>query len=202
MIERLQQINWAGLFKTWWFSILLIPFIIYHLHQAYWILRFNIFFSISYSFPFPINMENFLVRNFLLIVHEAGHTFFGILGIRSLTILGGSLNELLLPVFLLGYFIINKLFKWTQFGFYLLGSAWLSVAFYVSDASARQLPLIGNLGKESHDWGNLLTRWDLLQYDTHIATAFVLTGAACYVMALISPLFFQKVESIKIDLDL
>lgn len=132
MNEWIRQIDWGKWIRTWWLSAVLIPFVIYHLHQAYWVLRFNIFFSISYSFPFPINIENFLIDNFLLIVHEAGHTFFGMIGNRTLTILGGSMNELLLPLILLGYFFLNKYYKWAQFGIYFLGSAWLSVAFLCS----------------------------------------------------------------------
>ncbi|PWN07012.1 hypothetical protein [Rhodohalobacter mucosus] len=202
MIDKLQQIPWSVFVKKWWLSAAMIPFIIYHLHQAYWVLRFNIFFSISYSFPFPINLENFLISNFLLIIHEAGHTFFGILGNRTLTILGGSLNELILPCILIGFFIINRYYKWTQFGFYFLGSAWLSIAFYAADAGERQLPLIGNLGSESHDWGNLLARWDLLEYDTQIAATMVAAGLLCYLTALVIPLFFYETEQVDLDLDL
>jgi len=202
MIENLRQLQWNGLIRKWWLSAVLIPFIIYHLHQAYWVLRFNIFFSISYSFPFPINMEHFLIDNFLLIVHEAGHTFFGILGNRTLTILGGSLNELILPCILIVFFVINRYYKWTQFAIYFLGSAWLSIAFYAADAGQRQLPLIGNLGRESHDWGNLLTRWNLVEYDTQIAAVMVAAGFLCYLAALLIPLFFYKTEQIELDLDI
>jgi hypothetical protein len=202
MIHRLQNIPWLVIAKKWWLSAVLIPFIIYHLHQAYWVLRFNIFFSISYAFPFPINLEHFLIDNFLLIIHEAGHTFFGITGSRTLMILGGSLNELILPCILIVFFIINRYYRWTQFGLYFLGSAWLSIAFYAADGSQRQLPLIGNLGSESHDWGNLLSKWDLLQYDTHIAAVMVFTGGLCYLVAVLLPIFFYESESIELDLDL
>lgn len=202
MIHRLNNIPWMVIAKRWWFSAALIPFIIYHLHQAYWVLRFNIFFSISYSFPFPINVEHFLIDNFLLIIHEAGHTFFGITGSRTLMILGGSLNELILPGILIVFFVLNRYYKWTQFGLYFLGSAWLSIAFYAADGSQRQLPLIGNLGSESHDWGNLLSRWDLLQYDTQIAAAMVFIGGLCYLAAVLLPIFFYESESIELDLDL
>ncbi|MDX1590889.1 MAG: hypothetical protein R3283_02940 [Balneolaceae bacterium] len=202
MINRLQQIPWLKIIKKWWLSAALIPFILYHLHQAYWTLRFNIFFSMSYSFPFPINLENFLIDNFLLIIHEAGHTFFGLIGNRTLTILGGSLNELIFPCILIGFFTINRYYKWTQFGLYFLGSAWLSIAFYAADGGQRHLPLIGNLGSESHDWGNLLSAWNLVQYDTQIAVILVGAGVLCYLAALLLPLFFYESETIELDLDL
>lgn len=200
--RRISEIDWKKALFKWWFSIFLIPFIFFHLHQAYWTIRFNIFFSISYDFPFPINIENFFIRNFLLLVHEAGHTFFGLLGNRTVTILGGSLNEILLTSLILGYFWFHKIQRGTQFGFYLLGSAWLSVAFYAADGSARQLPLIGNLGKESHDWHNLLYQWNLLNFDKTIAILFVCLGAGCFLLSVTVPLWLKKYEDVKIKLKL
>ena len=194
--------NWKSIAKNWWFSLLLLPFIGYHIHQAHWVLNYNIFFSISYSFPFPINIEKFLMTHFLLIVHEAGHTFFSIFGNRILTILGGSLNEILFSLIILGYFLLNQIPKGVQAGFYLLGSAWFSIAFYAADAGKRQLPLIGDLGPESHDWHNLLRHWNLLEYDHQIATAFVMFGIACYAAAIVLPLFMKTYEQVNLDLSL
>lgn len=202
MIQWLKNVPYLDIARQWWLSFLLIPFIAYHLHQAYWTLRFNIFFSFSYDFPFPVNAVNFMVQNFLLIVHEAGHTFMGLTGNRTLTILGGSFYEILLPVIILVYLLFNKFIKGTQLGFYLVGSAWMSVAFYAADASARQLPLIGNLGDSAHDWGNLLTSWGLLNYDTSIAVAFVLIGAASYTAALSVPFWMKTYEEADFELDL
>lgn len=196
MIEMLRNTDWQKLLKKWWVTLLLLPFIFYHLHQAYWTLRFNIFFAVTYEFPFPINFENFLVTNFLLIAHEAGHTFFGFFGNRSFTILGGSLYEILLPLIIVGYFALNRIITGLQFSLYLLGSAWLSVAFYAADGGRQQLPLIANLGKESHDWLNLLSRWDLLHHDQTIGIIFVCIGAGCYLLALGTPLFLHPYSSI------
>jgi len=200
--EYLNNIDWFGLLKKWWVSLLLIPFIIYHTHQAYWTLRFNIFFSISYSFPFPINLENFLVRNFLLIVHEAGHTFFGLLGNRTITILGGSLNEILLPAIIAGFCIFNKYIKGTQLALYLLGSAWISVAFYAADGAHRQLPLIANLGREAHDWGNLLRQWNMVDQASQIGITFAVIGFLCYMAAICVPLWLKKYEDAGLNLKL
>lgn len=188
----LKNVDFGALLKKWWVSILLIPFIYYHLHQAHLTLNYNIFFSISYSFPFPINIEKFLMSNFLLIIHEAGHTFLGVFGNRTLTILGGSLYEVLLPAMILAFFIFNRMIKSIQFGFYLLGSAWMSVAFYAADGGSRQLPLIAGLGESAHDWGNLLTRWNLTEYDSHFGFTFAAIAALCYLLALISPILFRE----------
>ena len=126
----------------------------------------------------------------------------GFLGYRTLTILGGSLYEILLPVIILAYLLFNRFIKGTQLGFYLMGSAWLSVAFYAADASGRQLPLIGNLGDSAHDWGNLLTSWNLLHYNSAIGTTLALIGAACYITAMLVPLWMETYETAEIDLDI
>jgi hypothetical protein len=87
----------------------------------------------------------------LLIIHEAGHTFLGIFGWRTLTILGGSLWEVMLPVIILAYFWVDNSKTGIQLSLYLVGFSILQVAYYVADASARQLPLLGGLPKEAHD---------------------------------------------------
>lgn len=202
MLDRIKDIDWVSFIKKWWLSLLLTPFVIYHLHQAYWTLRFNIFFSISYSFPFPINIENFLVSNFLLIVHEAGHTFFSVFGNRTLTILGGSLNEILFALIILGFCVFNRYIKGTQAALYLLGSAWISVAFYAADGAQRQLPLIADLGKSSHDWGNLLRQWNMVEHNGTFGIVFALTGALCYLAAITVPLVMHRYDSADIDIKL
>lgn len=174
----------------------------YQIHQAYWTLNFNIFFSITYSFPFPVNLEKFLVTNFLLIVHEAGHTFFSIFGSRIITILGGSLNEILITLLIVIFTLINRYIKGSQFALYLFGTAWFSIAFYTADGAHRQLPLIGNLGKESHDWYNLLQTWNLLEADGTIAFIMVVIGTLIYISTLSVPFWLKKHKTAEIDLNL
>jgi len=188
------------LLKKWWISLLLLPFIIYSLHQAYWTLRFNIFFSVTYEFPFPINFIHFMLDNFLLIVHEAGHTFFSIFGVRTITVLGGSLFEILLPIIILGYTWVNKMRIGMQLTLYMVGFAFIDVAFYAADGGARQLPLIGGLPKEAHDWYNLLAGWGMLESDMTVGIVLVVTGATCYLASLLVPLYFRKYERVNLEL--
>ncbi len=191
----------GSILKKWWCSLLLLPFIIYSLHQAYWTLRFNIFFSVTYETPFPVNFIHFMLDNFLLIVHEAGHTFFSVFGVRTITILGGSLFEVLLPVVIFAFFWVNKKKIGIQLSLYLVGFAFLQVAFYAADGGARQLPLIGGLSKESHDWYNLLSGWGMLERDLTIGVLLTITGGLCYLAALTVPIYFKKYESVNLDLE-
>ena len=188
--------------KKWWVTVLLMPFMAYQLHQAYWALNYNIFFSISYNFPFPVNIEKFVHTNILLIVHEAGHTFSSLLGNRFFTILGGSLYEILLPGLIAGFTLFNRYKKWSQYALYLLGTAWFSVAFYAADGSQRQLPLIGNLGSESHDWFRILHQLDLLHHDYTFGVTFATFGFICFLAAETLPLWFKEIQQSNIDLQL
>lgn len=188
--------------KRWWASLIMLPFMLYSIHQVYWALNYNIFFAVNYSYPFPLDIFYLFVDNFILIVHEAGHTFFGLLGNRFLTILGGSLFQVLLPLAIVLFFWINRKYIGLQFSFLLLGFSWLDVASYAADASARQLPLIGGLGKESHDWYNLLARMNALEYDLTYGLTFIAIGVACYLVATGIPLFYGNYKSVDLDLQL
>lgn len=59
----------------------------------------------------------------------------------------------------------------------------MDLAVYIDDASARSLPLIGGMSEDAHDWGNILTQLNLLEYDhafgmmTHILGLTCITGA-------------------------
>jgi len=188
--------------KKWWASLLVLPFLLYSMHQIYWALRFNIFFAVNYEYPSPLNIIHFLVDNFLLITHEAGHTFFGIFGVRFITILGGSLFQILLPLLILLFFWFNRKKAGMQFSLVLLGYSWLDVAGYAADGGARQLPLIGGLGKEAHDWHNLLIRMNALDHDFSFALAFVGLAVICYLFALLLPLIFKEYREVDLELDM
>ena len=186
--------------RKWWCSLLILPLAYYTLHQIYWALRYNIYFSISYKFPFPVNIIYFLLDNLVLIVHEAGHTFFSIFGIRFITILGGSLFQLLLPFAILVYFWFRTNRTGIQLSLFYLGFSWLDVAIYAADAGQQQLPLIGGLSREYHDWMNLLSDMNLLHRDEWFGTAFAILGAVCYLLSIFAPLAIKNYEHVELNI--
>ncbi len=188
--------------KKWGISLLLLPYIALTLHMIYRALRFNIFFAVNYSYPFPVNVIHIFVDNFLLIVHEAGHTFFGLLGMRFVTILGGSLFQIVLPLLIVGFCWLNRYRGGMQFSLFLLGYSWLDVAAYAADGGARQLPLIGGLSDSHHDWFNLLNRLNALEYDMTVAVIFTSLGVLCYGLSVLWPMFYRHYEQIALDLEL
>ncbi len=108
-----------------------------------------------------------------LVFHEAGHPLFGILGWEPLTILGGTLMQLLVPLVILGSFWLRRDATGTAcagvWGFENL----LNIARYLADARSQVLPLVG--GGE-HDWADLLARWGLLAQDTVIGQVLRVVG--------------------------
>mgnify|MGYP000140770966 CR=1 FL=1 len=64
-----------------------------------------------------------------------------------------------------------------------LGQNWIDVAAYASDAQARQMPLLGGLGPEAHDWHNLLSATGLLD-QTPLVAAVAMPVSSLLVVAL------------------
>lgn len=105
-----------------------------------------------------------------LVFHEGGHAIFGIFGNRTLTILGGSLNQVLVPAIVTIAFWRHRDPSGFAFGLVWLFINFLGVAIYMADAREPFLPLIANLDPyQSHDWRNLFNQWDLWSVDTLIA---------------------------------
>lgn len=138
---------YAGLFVWGWYFVLLS----YHTNE------------IGESFMHRVNLA----------FHEAGHVAFIPFG-RFMTILGGSLGQLLMPM------IVMAAFLWrhhNSFGasvaLWWLGQSLMDLAPYINDARSLQLPLVGGgTGfdrPDSHDWRNILLDLNLLHRDYRIA---------------------------------
>ena len=111
-----------------------------------------------------------MFRKVDLVFHEGGHWIFGIFGNRTLAILGGSLNQMLIPFIVVVAFWHRRDASGTAFGLIWLFVNLLEVAIYMADARHPVLPLIGNLDPYgSHDWLNLFNIWDLWTSDILIA---------------------------------
>ncbi len=119
---------------------------------------------------------NYTGESFLHLInlpfHEAGHLIFIPFG-RFMTILGGTLGQILMPMICLGTFLIK-----TRDPFGAAVALWwtaeslMDIAPYINDARALDLMLIsGVTGKETdgHDWKNILTMLGLLEWDHRLA---------------------------------
>jgi hypothetical protein len=128
-----------------------------------------------------------LVSAFNLIVHESGHFFFRFFG-RFMEIAGATIMELGMPALFVFQGIYWHSRVGTQLALLWLGQAFVGVSVYAADAQARALPLIGNLGPEAHDWGNMLTMLGLLEHTSTIAGALYACAFICWGVMLLVPL--------------
>lgn len=139
------------------------------------------------------------IQNVNLIFHEAGHVVFYFFG-EFLSILGGSLLEMLVPLLVVVHFVRTQQNFSAAVACWWLATALLSVSIYASDAQERQLPLITN-DVSTHDWFNLLSILDLLKYDDLIGYVFfcgslVAVGGIVFFMSkdkVIASIFTNKV---------
>ncbi len=103
-----------------------------------------------------------LTHLILLYIHEAGHLIFSLFG-RTISIVGGSLNQILAPAV---WFVVAKREQssLSHVAVFFTGVSIVDVSIYVKDAGMLQLPLIGGLSKSHHDWANLLNDWGMIEY--------------------------------------
>jgi hypothetical protein len=99
-----------------------------------------------------------------LIIHEGGHFFFSWFG-YTITILGGTLGELIAPLLCAAYFFVHR--ETTGFAFcaFWFFENFPYIGTYMADARAQALPLVGS---GDHDWGILFGQWGLLPHDQQI----------------------------------
>ena len=134
-----------------------------------WLVAYALF--LVYAFA---NRPNFLFIDFAnLIIHEAGHPFFGWFGSYTLMILGGTLGELIVPLLCAVAFFFRREIPGTAFALFWFFENFLYIGTYMADARAEQLPLVGN---GDHDWNILFGQWNLLLQDTKIGGTTRLLG--------------------------
>lgn len=119
---------------------------------------------------------NYTGESFLHLInlpfHEAGHVMFIPFG-RFMTILGGSLGQILMPLICLGKFLVKTRDPFgASVALWWTAESLMDIAPYINDARALDLMLIGGVtGKETdgHDWNNILTMLNLLEWDHRLA---------------------------------
>jgi hypothetical protein len=113
-----------------------------------------------------------LLHRINLVFHEAGHVIFAPFG-RSMMFLGGSLNQVLVPlVFALVFFIEYRNAFGAAICLAWVGQSLKDVAPYIADACA-----------DRHDWHNLLGDLGWLQHEVTLGRAVAFVGGALMVVA-------------------
>jgi hypothetical protein len=131
-----------------------------------------------------IAMPSGVILNFLhmidLVFHEAGHVIFGFFG-QFLGILGGSLNQVLVPAVCTGVFLARRQWGSASATLFWTGQSVADLAVYVADGRAMRVPLLAD--GLIHDWNFVLGRLGLLYAAESLGTltfglgALVMLGA-------------------------
>ncbi|HEX5108430.1 MAG TPA: hypothetical protein VFV95_08295 [Vicinamibacterales bacterium] len=129
-----------------------------------------------------------------LVFHEAGHVVFLPFG-RFMTVLGGSLLQVLVPVICAGAFLLQHGNRFAcAVSLWWAGENLVDLGPYIADARALQLPLIGGrtgAEVEGHDWEYLLTTVGLMSWDVplgrlaHFAGSVIMLAALAWAAALV-----------------
>ncbi|MDX1430137.1 MAG: hypothetical protein R3282_07615 [Rhodothermales bacterium] len=168
MIDRSTALD---LWRDWRVSIILLPLCIYSV----------------------VEREDYgLLDNADLLVHEAGHFFFGFFG-QFIRVAGGTLMQIALPSLLVWHFLRHSYRTGAQISMYWLGHNFLNISVYAADARARLLPLLGG-NRSGHDWHYLLGRTGLLEHDDVVGYFFVALAILTFLLLLIMPWFVQQKE--------
>jgi hypothetical protein len=111
------------------------------------------------------NRDGFLLLDHVnLVFHEGGHFFFSWFG-HTLTILGGTLGELIVPLAIAVYFYWHRETAGVAFACFWFSENFLYIGTYMADARTLALPLVGS---GDHDWEILFGQWGLLTRDQAI----------------------------------
>jgi len=132
-----------------------------------------------------IAMPSGAILNFLhlidLVFHEAGHVIFALFG-RFSAILGGSLNQVLVPAVCTGVFLARKQYGSAAVTLFWTGQSLADVAVYVADGRAMALPLLAE--GLIHDWNFILGTLGRLHAAESLGRLTFVLGALAMLAAL------------------
>jgi hypothetical protein len=110
-----------------------------------------------------------------LVFHEAGHVIFGLFG-RFLGILGGSLNQVLIPAVCTACFLRQRQVAAAAVTLFWTGESIVDVAIYVADGRDMALPLLAE--GLIHDWNWILSELSLRNQAPALGRAVFALGLA------------------------
>lgn len=161
------------------------------------------------KFIFTPMESNYTGRSFLHMInlpfHEAGHIIFSPFG-EFLSVLGGSLMQLLIPLICFFVFIIKTKDTFAaSVSLWWLGQSFMDLAPYINDARELKLILLGGVtGREVpgyHDWEFILTKLGLLRHDHTLAdisnTIGILLMLTTFIWA--GYLLFKQFKNLDLD---
>lgn len=128
-------------------------------------------------------------------IHEVGHYLFIPFG-RFMTIAGGTIMQILVPVFCtITFFGRGERFSAAVTTMWL-GNSLFGVSIYARDAIYMELPLSNFSGpsenKEGHDWHNMLMATNMLPHTDLVANFFVVLGVIASLAGIIGVFYYAR----------
>jgi hypothetical protein len=117
-----------------------------------------------------------------LVFHEAGHVIFGFFG-QFVGMLGGSLNQVLIPAVCTGYFLWHGRTAAAAVTLFWTGESLVDVAIYVADGRDMALPLLAE--GLVHDWNWLLSELSLREQAPALGRVVFVAGLAVLAAAIV-----------------
>ena len=118
-----------------------------------------------------------------LIFHEAGHAVL-FWSPDMAHVLSGTLMQLSVSLVCLVAFFRQRKRASASLMLWWLGQNMVNVGWYMADARAQALPLLGG-DAVGHDWTYLFGQWGLLQHDTLIGGAVEVLGVTLMLVAVV-----------------
>ena len=131
-----------------------------------------------------------LIDGVNLVIHEAGHIVFSPFG-EFMTIMGGSLFQVIVPLVFAGYFYFHRKPFSCALVLFWLGESLLNVSVYAADSVVMQLPLLGG-DNSIHDWNYMLEHLGLLRQTASIALVIRLLGTLSIVFATVWAIYTAR----------
>jgi len=146
----------------------------FYLNSVIYLLFFIWGWSFILANHFSAELNNSFMHLINLTFHEAGHVVFRLFG-YFMTVLGGSLMQLIMPLIVLFSLLIkNKDTFGASIGLWWFAQSLMDLVAYIDDAQRQEMWLLGGVqGKDMpgiHDWNNILNQLGILQYSHAIAT--------------------------------
>jgi hypothetical protein len=144
-------------------------------------------------------LVSYLNSCLVLWFHEGGH---GVMGLfwtwgwfgRLLTYAGGGIFQIVMPaLFMVAIASTGRLFQASLFVFWIAIN-FVDISYYAADGALMERPLIFNLDKDSHDWGNILSMLNLRGQAQLIGWSIWLAGASTWALGLVVAYLFAERE--------
>ena len=122
-----------------------------------------------------------LILSLLVLIHEAGHFLFSLFSGQLLSILGGSITQLAVPLLLLIYFLLVRNKFASGFCLFWFGNNFVNISPYLGDARCQCMDITGTI----HDWNFILGQFNILDQDKSLSTLVLVIGLSICFLSLI-----------------